>query len=109
MLIFRKIGQFKRECRFLKKLKTEGTSSQKKANVVESQTAGDIVAMIEGLKVSMITECNLTTKEFGDWSYDSGATVHVCINRYLFKNYEVATGNEKVQMGNHATANVTPR
>ena len=36
-----------------------------------------------------------------DWWYDSGATVHICNDKNLFKNYEVVS-NE----GNNDTANV---
>ena len=63
--------------------------------------------MISKLKISMITECNMaTTDKTANWWYDSGATMHVCNDKNLFKNYKVASNDENVLMGNHDTAKV---
>ena len=63
--------------------------------------------MIVELKISMITECNMaTTNKIAYWWYDSGATMHVCNDKNLFKNYKVASKDENVMMGNHDTAKV---
>ncbi|KAG6508528.1 hypothetical protein ZIOFF_033902 [Zingiber officinale] len=100
-----KKGHYKNECRFFKRLKVEGNVGQKTVSVFERPPSPDIVAMIADLKIGMITECNMATSEkSADWWYDSGASVHVCNERNLFKNYELATKEEKVLMGNHDTA-----
>ena len=103
-----KNGHFKKECRFYKKLKTEENAEKKKANVVEHQSSStEIIAMIADLKINMITECNMTTIDNStEWWYDSGATMHVCHVKNLFKTYDVATKEEMVFMGNHDTAKV---
>ena len=63
--------------------------------------------MIAELKISMITKCNMaTTDKTADWWYDSSATVHVCNDKNLFKNYKVALKDENIMMGNHDTAKV---
>ncbi|KAL0413455.1 UNVERIFIED_CONTAM: hypothetical protein Sradi_1547200 [Sesamum radiatum] len=47
-----------------------------------------------------------TTVQSNDWWYDSGATIHVCNDKNLFKDYEIATEGQKVLMGNANTATV---
>ena len=104
-----KKGHFKKECRFYKKLKMEeNAGNKKKANVVEKPPSpAEIIAMVAGLNISMITECNMAMmNKITDWWYDSGATVHICNDRNLFKNYEAVSNEEKVLMGNNDTANV---
>ena len=103
-----KNDHFKKECRFYKRLKTEANAGQKKANIVERPPSPfEIIAMIVELKISMITECNMaTTDKTADWWYDFGATVHVWNDKILFKNYEVASKDENVLIGNHDTAKV---
>ncbi|KAG6529327.1 hypothetical protein ZIOFF_011524 [Zingiber officinale] len=99
-----KKGHYKNEYRFFKRLKVEGNVGQKTVSVFERPPSPDIVAMIADLKIGMITECNMATSEkSADWWYDSGASVHVCNERNLFKNYELAAKEEKVLMGNHDT------
>ena len=103
-----KKGHFKKECRFYKKWKTEANGGQKKANVVEDSlpNSAEIVAMVGGLSINVVTECNLTNCQSNDWWYDSGSTVHVCNDKNLFKDYQVAAPNEIVLMGNHNTSDV---
>lgn len=86
----------------------EVNSGQDKANIIEHGTSPfEIVAMIAVLNIIMVTECNTAaTIKFADWWYDSGATVHVCNNKDFFKQYEVATGDERLLIGNHDTDKV---
>ena len=95
-----KKGHFKKECRFYKKLKMEENAvNKKKANVVEKPLSPtEIIAMAAGLDISIITECNMTMmNKTTDWWYDSGATVHICNDKNLFKSYE-AVSNEEILM-----------
>uniref|UniRef100_A0A2N9HBR3 CCHC-type domain-containing protein n=1 Tax=Fagus sylvatica TaxID=28930 RepID=A0A2N9HBR3_FAGSY len=74
-----KKGHYIRECRFLKNQMKEKELNTSEANVVD-----EIVAM---------------------W-YDSGATIHVCNNKMLFKEYVEAGNGLEVLMGNHNIAKV---
>ncbi|XP_073046157.1 uncharacterized protein [Primulina eburnea] len=91
--------------------KVEGKAGKRIANLVEHPASTpDIVAMVADLKISMLTECNMATNEkSSDWWYDSGATIHVCNEKGLLKNYELAEKEDKVLMGNHDTAMVLGR
>ncbi|KAL0355682.1 UNVERIFIED_CONTAM: hypothetical protein Sradi_4015100 [Sesamum radiatum] len=54
--------------------------------------------------ISFVTELNMaTTIQSNDWVYDSGATIHVCNDKNLFKDYEIATEGQKVLMRNANT------
>ncbi|KAG5527251.1 hypothetical protein RHGRI_028223 [Rhododendron griersonianum] len=79
-----KKGHYAKDCRS-KKQKTS-------ANMVEEQL------------VAMVTEINMADTSSG-WWFDSGATVHVCKDRSLFKTYEKLDGQE-AQMGNQDCAKV---
>nr|GEY71176.1 glucose-6-phosphate isomerase 1, chloroplastic [Tanacetum cinerariifolium] len=41
-----------------------------------------------------------------DWWYDSGATTHVCNNRYLYKSYKETEDGHEVMTGNNHTSKV---
>ena len=41
-----------------------------------------------------------------NWILDTGATRHICANKELFQEFEEATEENKVYMGNSATAGV---
>ncbi|KAL0462931.1 UNVERIFIED_CONTAM: hypothetical protein Slati_0180700 [Sesamum latifolium] len=43
-----------------------------------------------------------TTVQLNDWSYDSGPTIHVCNDKNLSKDYEIAL-LKKVRTGNAST------
>lgn len=111
-----KPGHFKRDCRFFKRQKKEHgqTSTQGKKNSDSSQKANmlqqdesEIVAMISKLNIDMVTEVNMADNaKDTDWWYDSGATIHVCNNRSMFKFYEAVSDDNKVLMGNHNTSSV---
>ena len=55
----------------------------------------------------MVTELNMATAiKAHDLWFDSGATIHVCINRQHFKSYIKLEDLEEVLMENHVTAKV---
>ena len=55
----------------------------------------------------MITELHMAASTVSnDWWYDSGATIHVCNNKNHFKDYKIATDDQKVLMGNFNAAKV---
>ena len=83
-----KPGHFARFCRFRKTIK------KATANIVEEENL-----------VAMISEVNLTSTNPG-WWLDSGATVHVCKDRSLFKTFDANSFVKEVQMGNTACINV---
>jgi hypothetical protein len=92
-----------RECRFLKNQMKDKELNTREANVVD-----EIVAMVSEMQIGMVTEVHMASaaKNSSEWWYDSGATIHVCNNKTLFKEYvEVGNGLE-VLMGNHNTAKV---
>uniref|UniRef100_A0A2N9GRF5 CCHC-type domain-containing protein n=2 Tax=Fagus sylvatica TaxID=28930 RepID=A0A2N9GRF5_FAGSY len=98
-----KKGHYIRECRFLKNQMKEKELNTSEANVVD-----EIVAMVSEMQIGMITEVHMANaaENSSEWWYDSGATIHVCNNKMLFKEYvEVGNGLE-VLMGNHNTAKV---
>ena len=93
-------GHFVKECRFKRRgnrpgLNANNASSSNQANLVEDNK--DLVAVI--------TEINsVSSGDAAAWFLDSGATIHVCNNRNLFRTY-VADDTE-VFMGNHVPAKV---
>uniref|UniRef100_A0A2N9HCN4 CCHC-type domain-containing protein n=1 Tax=Fagus sylvatica TaxID=28930 RepID=A0A2N9HCN4_FAGSY len=80
-----KKGHYIRECRFLKNQMKEKELNTSEANVVD-----EIVAMKIHPSGGMIL----------------GATIHVCNNKMLFKEYVEAGNGLEVLMGNHNTAKV---
>jgi len=53
----------------------------------------------------MISECNLTGNS-KEWFVDTGATRHICANKWMFSNYKPVTQEEKLIMGNSSTSKV---
>jgi hypothetical protein len=92
-----------RECRFLKSQKKDKELNTSEANVID-----EIVAMVSEMQISMITEVHMASvvEDSSEWWYDSGATIHVCNNKTLFKEYVEGANGLKVLMGNHNTAKV---
>ncbi|KAL0463234.1 UNVERIFIED_CONTAM: hypothetical protein Slati_0211000 [Sesamum latifolium] len=75
-----KEGHIKKDCCFKKQKKEAPNVQVAKANVDE------IVAMVINWYISFVTELNMTTAvQSNDWWYDSGATIHVCNDKNLFK------------------------
>uniref|UniRef100_A0A2N9EFL2 Uncharacterized protein n=1 Tax=Fagus sylvatica TaxID=28930 RepID=A0A2N9EFL2_FAGSY len=88
---------------FLKNQKKDNELNTSEANVID-----EIVAMVSEMQIGMITEVHMASvvENSSKWWYDSGATIHVCNNKTLFKEYvEVGNGLE-VLMGNHNTTKV---
>ena len=55
----------------------------------------------------MIIELHMASvAKSADWWLDSGATIHVCNDKNLFKSYNEMKEPEDVLMGNHASAKV---
>jgi hypothetical protein len=79
-----KKGHYIRECRFLKNQMKEKELNTSEANVVD-----EIVAMVSEMQIGMITEVHMANvvENSSEWWYDSGATIHVCNNKMLFKEY----------------------
>ncbi|XP_059310880.1 uncharacterized protein LOC132062298 [Lycium ferocissimum] len=81
--------------------------NSEKVDAVESSSKG-LVAMISTIPSEMVKELNMattTTKNQDRW-LDSGATIHVCHDKNMFKTYSEVKDSEKVLMGNHVTAEV---
>ena len=72
-----KKGHYIRECKLLKNKKNDEEGNAIERNVIE-----DIVAMVSGIYINMITEVHMAmiANPF-DWWLDSGAMVHVCNNK----------------------------
>ena len=85
-----KPGHFAKECR------------HRKNNNVKSKASAN---MIEENLVAMISEINMASVKTG-WWIDSGATIHVCKDKSLFKGFEEISEITEVQMGNNACAKV---
>jgi hypothetical protein len=98
-----KKGHYIRECKFLKNQKNDKELNTSEANVIDK-----IVAMVSEMQISMITEVHLASaaENSSEWWFDSGATIHVCNNKTLFKEYVEAGNGLEVLMGNHNTVKV---
>ncbi|XP_019259111.1 PREDICTED: uncharacterized protein LOC109237276 [Nicotiana attenuata] len=104
-----------RDCRFKKaginfnhgNSRNSGRSEKAKANTFESFSQG-LVAMVSVAPCNMVTKINMAVAavKSQDWWLDSGATVHVCYEKNMFKTYAEVKEPEKVLMGNHMTADV---
>ncbi|KAK4397749.1 hypothetical protein Sango_1250400 [Sesamum angolense] len=63
--------------------------------------------MVTNWHINFVTELNMaTTVQSNDWWYNSGATIHVCNDKNLFKDYEIAAEGQKVLMENANTTTV---
>lgn len=54
---------------------------------------------------AIILECNLIGNS-KEWFVDSGATRHICANKWIFSNYKPATQEEQLFMGNSSTSRI---
>uniref|UniRef100_A0A2N9IZW8 Reverse transcriptase Ty1/copia-type domain-containing protein n=1 Tax=Fagus sylvatica TaxID=28930 RepID=A0A2N9IZW8_FAGSY len=81
---------------------------EKELNTSEANVVDEIVAMVSEMHICMITEVHMANaaENSSEWWYDSGATIHVCNNKMLFKEYVEAGNGLEVLMGNHNTAKV---
>ncbi|KAJ0843621.1 putative RNA-directed DNA polymerase [Helianthus annuus] len=64
-----------------------------------------LVAMISD-KTAMLDEVNAVTNTPKGWWIDTGATRHVCPDRSMFTTFKELAGDEKLYMGNAATADI---
>ena len=102
----KKKGHFKKECRFWKKMKKDHASSSNKVNVAKEEIK-ELVAMVSEMQISMVTEVHMAAIiKSQDWWFDYGATIHICNEKNMFKDYEVAEKGHEVLMGNSNAANV---
>ena len=68
-----KKGHYIRKCKLLKNKKND-----EEGNAIETNVIGDIVAMVSGIYIDMITEVYIAViANSFDWWFDSGATVYV--------------------------------
>ena len=72
------------KCKLLKNKKKDEEGNVNETNVIE-----DIVAMVSGMHIDMITEIHMAViANSFDWWFDSGATVYLCNNKEQFKTYD---------------------
>ncbi|KAL0317511.1 UNVERIFIED_CONTAM: hypothetical protein Sangu_2165400 [Sesamum angustifolium] len=63
--------------------------------------------MVTNWHISIVTEPNMTTIfQSSDWWYDSGATIYICNDKNLFKDYEIAAEGQKMLMENSNTTTI---
>ncbi|GJZ13450.1 zinc finger, CCHC-type containing protein [Tanacetum coccineum] len=107
-----KTGHIKRDCK--------GVNVGNKAN--GSGTKGSVDGLSNSLKgqnmfnkslqvyyVTYVSEAYFVQDDDVVWWVDSGATVHVCKDRYWFKTYESLNNGSILHMGNKSTALVHGR
>ena len=77
-------------------------------NTSEANVVDEIVAKVSEMQIGMITEVHMANaaENSSEWWYDSGATIHVCNSKMLFKEYVEAGNGLEVLMDNHNTAKV---
>ena len=88
-----KKGHKAAECRAPKKKKLEANT----ADVSKGISDLDLCAVI--------SECNLIGNS-KEWFVDTGATRHICANKWMFTTYKTATDAEQLFMGNSSTSKV---
>ena len=71
-------------------------------NVIE-----DIVVMVSGIHIDIITEVHMVmiANSF-NWWFNLGAAVHMCNNKEQFRTYDESSIEQQVLMGNHNKAKV---
>ena len=97
-----KKGHYICECKLLKNKKKD-----EEGNAIETDVIEDIVAMVSGMHINMITEVHMVViaNPF-DWWFDSGATVYVCNNKEQYKTYDESSIEQQMLMGNYNQAKV---
>lgn len=111
-----KQGHYAKDC-FQRKSYSKDKNNQvvkADANLVEENYVAMISNMFSNMEISeindamaMVSEINSTTVQ-SSWWIDSGATVHVCKDKYMFKQFEeiVDSSVQEVLMANNALAKV---
>ncbi len=64
-----------------------------------------LVAMITE-QSALVEEVNMVGGNPQGWFVDTGATRHVCGDKALFSTFKDMTGEDKLYMGNKATADI---
>ncbi|XP_076914209.1 uncharacterized protein LOC143573133 [Bidens hawaiensis] len=77
---------------------------RKRAHLVD-EDGTPLVAMITE-EAAFIEEVNVVGDAPKGWYVDTGATHHVCGDKQLFKNFKEAADDQKLYMGNKATADI---
>ena len=96
------MGHRSKDCRKPKNFKKQ----KAQAHVAE---VDDITLDVSDMNLSaVISECNLVGNP-KEWWVDTGATRHVCANRWMFSTYSLVDNAEPLYMGNSATAKVEGR
>ena len=88
-----KKGHKAAECRAPKKKKTEANLTELSDGVSDM----DLCAVV--------SECNLVGNS-KEWFVDTGATHHICANKWMFTTYKTATDDEQLFMGNSSASKV---
>ncbi|KAJ9556796.1 LOW QUALITY PROTEIN: hypothetical protein OSB04_011410 [Centaurea solstitialis] len=66
----------------------------------------DLVAMVMYFSTMMISEVNMVGANAKEWWVDTGATRHVCYDKNSFHTFKEVNDDQKLFMGNAATAEV---
>jgi len=53
---------------------------------------------------AVVSEANVAESHPKTWWFDTGATRHICLDRYMFSTYIKNKSEEKLYMGNSATS-----
>ncbi|KAH9671079.1 hypothetical protein KPL70_017207 [Citrus sinensis] len=89
-----KMGHKASDCRLPKK--------KRETNVVEN-----ITQHVSDINLSaVVSEVNLVGSNPREWWNDTGATRHVCSEKWLFTSFEAVSNGEKLFMGNSATSEI---
>ncbi|GKB15760.1 pol polyprotein, partial [Tanacetum coccineum] len=84
-------------CKMLKRVNPRQT------NMVNDNM--DMVAMVSDV-IAMISEVNLVGSNNSGWWVDTGATRHVCVDKSMFHSFRAVDNEDKLYMGNSATADI---
>ncbi|GJZ38330.1 retrotransposon protein, putative, ty1-copia subclass [Tanacetum coccineum] len=75
----------------------------RQANMVNDNM--DMIAMVSDVN-AMISEVNLVGSNNSGWWVDTEATRHVCADKSMFHSFRAVDNEEKLYMGNSATADI---
>ncbi|GJZ82991.1 pol polyprotein [Tanacetum coccineum] len=80
----------------------------KRVNPRQANMVNDNIDMIDMVSnvIAMISEVNLVGSNNSGWWVDIGVTHHVCANKNMFHSFRVVDNEEKLYVGNSATADI---
>ena len=96
-------GHKSNECRKPKKLKKD---QKPQANVTELEKLSEDVSDMN--LCAVISECNLVGNP-KEWYVDTGATRHICSNKWMFSTYKPVENDDQLFMGNSSSSKVEGR